>query len=125
MVQLLLMQYAVYILRCSDGSYYTGVTNDVEARVSQHNLGTDASAYTFTRRPVKLVYTSWFTEVLQAIEWEKRIKRWSRKKKEALIRGEYEVLPELAKNIMQRSIRFIQKEVHRQIMLSQITNVSS
>ena len=89
--------YYVYMVRCSDGSYYIGVTNDYEKRIAEHNDGTDPESYTFKRRPVTLVYLSDFSEVHQAISWEKQIKRWSRKKKEALIRGDYEALPELAK----------------------------
>ena len=87
----------MYILLCSDGSLYTGVTNDVQSRVAQHNAGSDPKAYTFKRRPVILVYSSDFTEVCQAIAWEKTVKRWNRAKKEALIRGDYDALPGLAK----------------------------
>ncbi|MBM3228017.1 GIY-YIG nuclease family protein [Candidatus Peribacteria bacterium] len=88
--------YDVYIVRCSDGSYYTGITNDVERRIGEHNAGVDPKSYTFRRRPVRLVYVADFWDVNQAIAWEKIVKRWSRTKKEALIRGEYERLPELA-----------------------------
>jgi len=88
--------YWVYMLRCSDGSYYIGVTSDLDGRVAEHNDGVHHNAYTYTRRPVKLVYSSDFTEIHQAISWEKQIKRWSRKKKEALIRSDYDALPELA-----------------------------
>src|SRR3989344_2887373 len=102
------MQYGVYIVRCSDGSYYTGITNDVESRIAQHNAGLDPKAYTFKRRPVKLVYSSYFTEVTQAIAWEKTVKRWSRVKKEALIRGEYKMLPNFSMNMKNRNIYHIQ-----------------
>ena len=90
-------RYYVYIVRCTDGSYYTGITNDVLRRFGEHNQGTDPKAYTYKRRPVTLVYSSEFWEVMQAITWEKIVKRWRRAKKEALIRGEYESLPILAK----------------------------
>ncbi len=90
-------EYYVYILLCSDGSYYTGVTNDWELRLNQHQEGCDPKAYTHSRRPVKLVYLASFPEIYEAIDWEKRVKRWSRKKKEALIKGEYEKLPELSR----------------------------
>ncbi|MCF7844626.1 MAG: GIY-YIG nuclease family protein [Kiritimatiellales bacterium] len=90
-------EYYVYILECSDNSFYTGVTNNYELRLSQHAEGKDTSAYTYSRRPVKLVYKAEFRDIDQAIAWEKRVKRWSRKKKEALIRGDFEELPELAK----------------------------
>ena len=86
----------VYILKCADDSYYTGVTNDPEVRLMQHNNGIDPKAYTHKRRPVEMVYCSGFTDYEQAIDWEKQIKRWTRKKKEALMREEWEVLKELA-----------------------------
>ena len=66
--------------------------------MSQHANGINPDCYTYRRRPVELVYSSDFTDVWQAIAWEKTVKRWSRKKKEALIRGDYDGLPALAKN---------------------------
>jgi|SRR3989344_3052779 len=89
-------KYAVYILRCSDESYYTGVTNDPEARLLQHQEGMDTECYTYKRRPVTLVHIEWFREVQDAIAAEKQIKKWSRKKKEALIKGDFELLRSLA-----------------------------
>jgi putative endonuclease len=88
----------LYILRCSDGSYYVGTTrnDELETRVSQHNLGV-YGGYTARRRPVSLVYSAHFERILDAIAAERQIKGWSRAKKEALIRGEFEALPELAK----------------------------
>jgi putative endonuclease len=87
----------VYILKCSDGSYYTGVSNDVEARVAQHNIGEDKKAYTYSRRPVILAWFSDEMDPLQAIELEKQIKGWRREKKKALIDGRWDLLPELSK----------------------------
>ncbi|MEO6908524.1 MAG: GIY-YIG nuclease family protein [Abditibacteriaceae bacterium] len=81
--------YFVYILRCSDASYYTGITNDVEQRISDHNAGIDPDSYTFSRRPVELCYTASFKNPNEAIAFEKQIKGWSRKKKEALIEGNW------------------------------------
>jgi putative endonuclease len=69
------MEYQVYLLRCADGSYYAGVTNDVERRVFEHGEGHDPSCYTFKRRPLTLVYVVHFREILEAIAWEKTIKR--------------------------------------------------
>jgi putative endonuclease len=92
-----MLRYDVYIVQCSDRSYYTGITNDIERRVGEHNAGIDPKSYTHSRRPVKLVYVSEFWDVWQALDWEKKVKRWSRAKKEALIRGEYEKLPGLSK----------------------------
>ena len=88
--------YFVYILRCVDGSYYTGVTNDYQTRVWEHESGLHKTCYTYKRRPVELVYVSEFSEITQAIAFEKQVKGWSRKKKEALIKREYERLPELS-----------------------------
>ena len=82
----------VYIVKCSDGSYYTGVTNDVVKRVAQHNAGLDKRSYTFKRRPVKLVFAHEFQEPIVAIQFEKRIKGWSRIKKEALIQKNWNKL---------------------------------
>jgi putative endonuclease len=91
------MNLFVYIVECSDGNYYTGVTNDVERRIAEHNEGLNKSAYTYKRHPVKLVYHESFTDPNYAIAVEKQIKGWSRKKKIALINGEWEKLPELSK----------------------------
>lgn len=89
--------YFVYILKCSDNSYYTGVTNDIDRRVSEHMEGLDINAYTYKRRPVELVFCENYNDINQAIEWEKRIKGWSRAKKEAMINGDWDRLKDLAK----------------------------
>ena len=82
----------VYILRCADGSYYTGSTVDLAFRISQHNAGEGAN-YTRERRPVELVWSSEFERITDAFGWEKRIQGWSRAKKQLLIEGRYEELP--------------------------------
>jgi len=87
----------VYILKCADDSYYTGITNNIELRLAQHNSGVITDSYTCHRKPVKIVYCEMFTEYLKAIEWEKRIKGWTRRKKEALIDGEWGKLKEFSK----------------------------
>jgi putative endonuclease len=87
----------VYILKCADGSYYIGVTNDADKRLLEHNLGINKDSYTYSRRPCEMVYSEMFADFDLAIEWETRIKKWSRAKKEALINGEFERLPELSK----------------------------
>lgn len=94
-------EYIVYIVRCSDNSYYTGVTNDIDRRITEHNEGFTPKAYTFSRRPVVLVFTAGFTIANAAISFEKQLKGWVRKKKEALINGDLELLKELSecKNI--------------------------
>ncbi|MFY9718419.1 MAG: GIY-YIG nuclease family protein [Candidatus Cybelea sp.] len=88
--------YYVYMLLCSDGSFYTGITNDLEYRVAQHQYGEGHKAYTFSRRPVKLVYATDFHDVLQAIAWEKHVKGWSRTKKQALVVGDWPQMHKLA-----------------------------
>ncbi|OGJ57994.1 hypothetical protein A3H22_03265 [Candidatus Peribacteria bacterium RIFCSPLOWO2_12_FULL_55_15] len=95
------------MLRCSDDSYYIGITNDMERRIGEHREGRDPKCYTFRRRPVECVYSTRFQDVRDAISWEKHLKKWSRKKKEALINGEYERLPELAG----RRVRYTRKSV--------------
>ena len=77
--------YWVYMLRCADQSYYTGITNDLELRWEQHRQGTDPKAYTYSRRPLELVFAEVFNDPQQAIAWEKKIKGWTRAKKQALI----------------------------------------
>ncbi len=92
------MEVTVYIVRCSDGSYYTGLTKqEIEARVWEHNEGV-YDGYTRKRRPVVLVFTETYGRITDAIERERQVKGWSRAKKEALIALAYERLPELAKN---------------------------
>ncbi len=87
----------VYILKCSDSSYYTGVTNNLERRFSEHQEGRNPKCYTFKRRPVSLVFSERFASPSDAIRLEKRIKSWTRAKKEALITGRYDEIHELAK----------------------------
>jgi putative endonuclease len=90
------MEATVYMLRCADGSYYTGLTKrPVEVRVWEHNNKV-VPGYTSTRTPVELVFTETFERLLDAIDRERQIKGWSRRKKEALIRYDYEALPALA-----------------------------
>jgi putative endonuclease len=82
-------QYFVYMLLCADGSYYVGVTNDVDRRVWEHNAGLSSTAYTHSRRPVQIAHTSTFSNVEEAIRWEKQLKGWSRAKKRALADGNW------------------------------------
>lgn len=84
-----------YILKCSDGSYYTGVTNDIQRRLWEHEKGT-VPGYTHSRRPVALVWCSDDVDIVSAIGAEKKIKGWRRAKKEALIRGDFESLQRLS-----------------------------
>ncbi len=82
----------VYILKCSDNTYYTGITNNPERRLIQHTKGINKDSYTYTRRPLELVYCELFTNFNLAIEWETKIKKWSRAKKEALIKSNWDHL---------------------------------
>jgi putative endonuclease len=91
------MQIHVYILRCADNSYYVGLTRSgLAKRIAEHQGG-EYQGYTRIRRPVVLVWSQDFQWLTDAIACERRIKGWRREKKEALIRGDYEALPGLAK----------------------------
>jgi putative endonuclease len=87
----------VYILECSDNSLYVGVTNDVGRRFIEHSIGIHEDSFTFKRRPLKLVFCRHFKSPMDAINFEKQIKRWSRSKKEALIKSDFALLHHLAK----------------------------
>lgn len=93
--------YFVYILKCSDDSYYTGITNNLERRLGEHHSGYGTNSYTSKRLPVKLMFSQQFHDVNQAIALEKQIKGWSRKKKKAFINEEWEKLKILSKNYTQ------------------------
>jgi len=90
------MKGYMYILQCSDGSYYTGSTNNLELRLAQHQSGEGAN-YTKRRLPLKLVYFEEYSRIDEAFYREKQVQGWSRKKKEALINNMTEKLKELAK----------------------------
>ncbi|HEY1870363.1 MAG TPA: GIY-YIG nuclease family protein [Chitinophagaceae bacterium] len=88
--------YYVYIVKCKDGSYYIGITNDLDRRLNEHNTGYDQRCYTFNKRPVELKYYEHYTDVNQAISREKQLKGWSRKKKQALFTEDWEELRRLS-----------------------------
>jgi len=92
-----LTSYYVYIVECSDQSYYTGVTNNADGRVWEHNNSEDKNSYTYSRRPVVLKFVEVWEDIYGAINREKQIKGWSRKKKEALINGNDNDLSKLSK----------------------------
>ena len=89
--------YYVYILSCVDNTYYTGITSNLTQRLEDHTHRKYLNSYTAKRQPVTLAFYCTFTEVSIAISTEKQIKKWSQAKKLALINGEYEKLPNLAK----------------------------
>lgn len=85
----------VYILRCRDGSYYVGSTQDIETRLRVHRSG-KGPAFTANRLPVELVYQESFATLAEAVQRERQLKGWTRAKKEALIAGDKQRLQELA-----------------------------
>jgi predicted GIY-YIG superfamily endonuclease len=87
----------VYILKCSDGSYYTGSAVDLEKRIAEHTEGT-FNGYTSKRLPVKLVFSYEMPTIFEAFLRERQIKGWTRRKKGALIRGEWDKLIEYSKS---------------------------
>ncbi len=78
----------VYILRCADNSYYTGHTDDLEARIGLHQSG-ECDGYTASRLPVELLWSQECPTREEALAAEMQIKGWSRKKKEAMMRGDW------------------------------------
>ena len=87
--------FFVYMLKCRDGSYYIGHTDDIEKRIAEHNDGS-IKCYTQSRLPVKVVYTKDFATRDEALIAERQIKGWSRIKKEALIRDDWDMIKKLS-----------------------------
>jgi len=87
--------FFMYMLKCSDDSYYIGHTDDIDKRISEHNQG-KINGYTKKRLPVKVVYVQDFMTRDEAINAEQQIKGWSRKKKEALINNDWEMIKKLS-----------------------------
>jgi predicted GIY-YIG superfamily endonuclease len=90
------MSFYVYILRCADGSYYVGHTDDLEKRLAAHQSG-QVTGYTRSRRPVQLAFRQEFPAREDAFLRERQLKGWSRRKKEALIRGHWDDLTRLSR----------------------------
>lgn len=88
----------VYILKCSDDKYYVGTYRgaDIETRIGEHNNRTYADAWTASRLPVVLLWSVYFERSVDAIDLEKRLKKWSRAKKEAFMSGDFEMLKSLS-----------------------------
>jgi putative endonuclease len=91
------MAFWVYILKCADGSYYTGHTDNLERRVASHQAG-EIPGYTFDKRPVTLVFSQEFPTREEALASEMQIKGWSRRKKEAMMRGDWAEVSRLARS---------------------------
>jgi predicted GIY-YIG superfamily endonuclease len=96
------MSFSAYILRCADGSYYAGHTENLEERFGAHQSGL-IEGYTQKRRPLVLVWSQEFAERDEAFRAERQIKGWSRAKKEALIRGDWDAVQLLSRKLFLRS----------------------
>ncbi len=92
------MPYYAYILECADGSYYTGSTSNLELRIGEHSEGMNPKSYTYSRRPVKLVWCQEFATHDEAFQAEHQVKGWSRAKKEALISGDWYGIHQIVKS---------------------------
>ena len=90
-------KFQVYILKCADETYYVGMTSDIKKRIHRHKTAYYENSYTSSRLPIKLVWTIHCPNFEQTMLLEKQIKKWSRAKKEALINGQFDLLPDLAK----------------------------
>ena len=90
------MSFWVYILRCADNSYYTGHTDNLEERMAKHQTG-ETQGYTSTRLPLTLVFSEQFPTREEALVCERQIKGWGQKKKEALMRGDWNEVSRLAR----------------------------
>ncbi len=87
-----------YILKGADRSYYTGHTDSLEVRLAQHASGAILNCYTATRLPVSLVYSAAFASREEALTAERQVKGWSRRKKEAMMRGDWPLVSRLARS---------------------------
>ncbi|MDR4493848.1 MAG: GIY-YIG nuclease family protein [Nitrospirales bacterium] len=92
------MSFWVYMLRCADGSYYTGHTDNLDKRIQEHHMGVICTCYAFHRRPIQLVFSQNFRTREEALVSERQIKGWSRKKKEAMIQGNWVEVSRLARS---------------------------
>jgi predicted GIY-YIG superfamily endonuclease len=91
------MRFYVYLLKCADDSYYTGSTSDIERRYWEHQQGTAPTSYTCSRRPVELVWAGEFQTRREALDFEHQVKGWTRAKKEALSREDWNGIHEIVK----------------------------
>lgn len=98
-----MINFYVYILKCADNSYYTGHTDDLEKRLAQHQQRYFKSCYTANRLPVELIYCQGFPTREEALASERQIKGWSRKKKEAMMRGDWNEVSRLAQNTLRQA----------------------
>ena len=101
-------QFLVYILKCDDQSYYVGVTSNLNRRIKEHHSRKNPSSYTATRLPIELIFTRNFNRARAAIAFEKQVKGWSRKKKEALAMGDIQSLKTLSqcRNLSHSALKY-------------------
>ena len=97
------MAFWTYMLRCSDGLYYTGHTEDLDVRLAQHQQGYFPNCWTYKRRPVELVWCEAFPSRYEALEAERSVGGWSQAKKEALIRGDWPLVSHLSRPPKERN----------------------
>ena len=90
-------KYYVYMIRCFDGTFYTGITNDIERRYHEHCSGAHPRCYTYMRRPLRLVYAGEFQRVDDAIDFEKQLKGWDHIKKRAFADGDWPLLKRVSR----------------------------
>ncbi len=90
------------MLRCSDGKFYLGRTDDLDRRVAQHQSG-ELGGYTYKRRPVELVWSEYFSTRLEALAAERQVKGWRRAKKEALIHGDWDTISLLSRDVLRQA----------------------
>lgn len=88
--------YYFYILRCSDNSLYCGQTNNLKRRINEHNFDKNKSAkYLRAKKPVKLIFFEEYSTLQEAMKREIQIKKWTKAKKEALVKKDYKLLKQL------------------------------
>ena len=90
--------FFVYVLKCSDGSYYTGHTENLAIRLAQHNQRYSPSCYTFNRLPIELIFQQAHVTRAEALAAERQTKGWSRKKKEAMMKGDWAEVSRFSRN---------------------------
>jgi putative endonuclease len=90
--------YYVYILKCADDSYYVGITNNLDKRLMEHQSGMNMECCTYRRRPLEIKFYEVFNDVLQAIYFEKKLKKWTRTKKESLSNGDFDMIQILSES---------------------------
>ena len=90
------------MLECADESYYVGMTTSLEKRLAEHEVGIDPHAYTYSRRPIKLVWSQVFATEHEAFTAERQLKGWSRAKKQALSKGDWDAIHQIVKSERKR-----------------------